>query len=243
MYRFMMVLLVGLLVLLNVPRSGWAADMPVQPASPNLPPIPYAPAAYSWTGFYIGLNVGWDWSRISDTVTTASGATGSLSGDVGGFFGGGQVGFNWQVFEPLVIGLETDFQGSPNASGSQSVKGVIGAATSTGLVNTPYFGSVRGRIGYAYGRLLFYGTGGAVYGDTSLHGPLSPGGGPFFNSADFWSWTVGAGLEAALGGPYSIKLEYLFIGSPSSWPIIPGQTGQTVTSGTNLIRAGVNYRF
>lgn len=111
------------------------------------------------------------------------------------------------------------------------------------MENSPSFGSVRGQIGYAYGTLLFYSTGGAVYGRTNLSGSLSPGGGSFSSSTNFWSWTVGAGLEAALGGPFSLKLEYLFIGSPSSWPIIPGETGQTVTFGTNLIRVGLNYRF
>jgi outer membrane immunogenic protein len=234
MQCLIMGLLIGLLVLLSAPRSGLAADMPAQPTTPNLPPIPYSPAPYSWTGFYIGGNVGWDWSHVSATVTTASGATGSLSGNIRSFLGGGQAGFNWQVFEPVVIGLEADFQGSQATAGSRSVNGSIGSAV-IGFASTPYFGSVRGRVGYAYGGLLFYGTGGVIYGDTRLSATFSPGGKFFFSSATYWSWTAGAGIEAALGGPYSVKLEYLFIGSPSSWPLIPGETGQTVTSGTNLI--------
>lgn len=224
------------------PDRSMAADMPVPAPPPVLSPIAYVPAPYSWSGFYIGGNVGFGWSHISDAVTTANGATGSLSGNTRGFLGGGQVGFNWQVVEPVVIGVEADFQGSQATAGSRSVNGVVGATTVTGLANTPYFGTLRGRVGYAYGTLLFYGTGGVVYGDSTLKATLS-GIGAFRSSATYWSWTAGAGIEAALGGPYSVKLEYLFVGSPSSWPLIPGETGQTVTSGTNLIRAGINYRF
>lgn len=113
----------------------------------------------------------------------------------------------------------------------------------TGVANTPYFGTARGRIGYADGTLMFYGTVGALYGDSTLTGKLSTSG-SFSSSATFWSWTAGAGIEASLGGQYSAKLEYLFVGSPSNSPLVPGETAAlTSTSRTNLIRAGLNYRF
>jgi outer membrane immunogenic protein len=239
MRRLMMLPLLSGTFFLGGLSDGIAADMPMPPLAS---PVLYAPAPYSWTGFYVGGNFGGDWDAVSETVTTASGTTGSLSGNLRGLSGGGQIGINWQVIQPVVIGLESDLQGQA-PSGSRSINGVVGATTITGFTNSPYFGSVRGRAGYAYGTLLFYGTAGVVYGDIKLSGTSSPPVSLFDSSANFWSWTAGAGIEAALGGPYSIKFEYLFIGSPSSWPVIPGQTGQTVTSGTNLIRAGVNYRF
>jgi outer membrane immunogenic protein len=165
-----------------------------------------------------------------------------VSGNVRGFLGGGQVGYNWQVFQPLVIGIETDFQGSQATAGSRSVNGFIGPSKLTGYENTPYFGTVRGRVGYAYGTLLYYATAGVVYGDNTLRGTLPPIG-SFSRSATFSSWTAGAGIEASLGGQFSAKLEYLFIGAPSNPPLLPGATTSAATSGTSLVRAGVNYRF
>jgi outer membrane immunogenic protein len=244
MHRIMTALLLSAAIVQASVAHASAADMAIPPSPPesNPGPIFYVPPAFSWTGFYVGGNVGWDWTNITDAVTTTSGAAGSLSGNVGSVLGGGQIGYNWQVIQPVVIGLEADLQAAQATNGSRSVNGVVGSTTITGLATTPYFGTVRGRVGYAYGMLLFYGTAGAAYGDARLRGVLSPGG-IFSTSANFWSWTAGAGVEAALGGPYSVKLEYLFIGSPSSWPLIPGETGQTVSLGTSLIRAGVNYRF
>jgi outer membrane immunogenic protein len=224
--------------------DGMAADMPLPPAPmpSNPPPIFYTPAAYSWTGIYVGGNFGWDWSQISDTITTAGGGTGSLTGNVHGFLGGGQAGFNWQFGQQFVVGIEADFQGTQATAGSRSVNGVAGPAHIIGLANMPYFGTARGRVGYSYGTLLLYATAGAVYGENTLRGTVSTVG-SFFSSADFLSWTAGAGIEAGLGGQFSGKLEYLFIGSPSSLPLVPGATALTGTWGTSLIRAGVNYRF
>lgn len=243
MHRFTMVLLLGALIVPYTAGNAAAADMPSATQPPAVfPPIPYAPPAFSWTGFYVGGNFGWDWTRTSDTVTMTGAGTGSISGNVTGFLGGGQAGFNWQVLQPVVVGIEADFQGSQATAGRTSFYGAAGPAIITGVANTPYFGTVRGRIGYAYGTLMFYATGGGVYGESTWNGTVSTSG-PFCNSATFWSWTAGVGIEAALGGHFSAKLEYLFIGSPSNSPLIPGETALTGTSGTNFIRAGLNYRF
>jgi outer membrane immunogenic protein len=91
------------------------------------------------------------------------GRAGSFSGSSNGFLGGAQAGYNWQT-GPFVIGAELDFQGT-TASGS--VNASAGSAI-TGTAKTPWFGTLRGRVGYAADRILFYATGGGVYGDTSL---------------------------------------------------------------------------
>ena len=215
-----------------------AADMP---EGTEAPPIFYAPPAFSWTGFYVGGNFGWSWTQISDTVTIG-GKAGPLAGTANGFLGGGQAGFNWQVFQPLVIGIEGDFQGFQATKRRGAVNTTVGPVTIAASENTPYFGTMRGRAGFAYGTLMFYATAGGVYGERTLAGTLSTIG-SFSSSATFTSWTAGAGIEAALGGRFSAKLEYLFIGSPSNSPPVPGQTALVGTSGTNLVRFGLNYRF
>jgi outer membrane immunogenic protein len=101
---------------------------------------------------------------------------------------------------------------------------------------------VRGRLGYAVDRVLIYATGGAVYGDTTLNGTVSTVG-PFSSSATFWTWTAGAGVEAAFSGSWSAKLEYLYVDTPNSTPAIPAVTKVSSSANTNIVRAGVNYHF
>jgi outer membrane immunogenic protein len=167
--------------------SAIAADLakPVYKAPP--PPAP----VYSWTGFYVGGNVGGNWSD-SNTVelSTATGSifpaqpvapivaagsaaltTGSFgTGSKGSFIGGGQIGYNFQS-GAFVAGMEADIQGLANQnSGSTTIHtggGRGGFITSTVSVDRSqsYFGTVRARLGYlATPALLIYGTGGLAYG-------------------------------------------------------------------------------
>ena len=117
-------------------RQAVAADMPE--SQWNSTPIFYAPPAFSWTGFYVGGNFGWSWTQISDTVTIG-GKAGPLAGTANGFLGGGQAGFNWQVFQPLVLGIEGDFQGFQTTKRKGSVNTTVGLVSITASENTPYF--------------------------------------------------------------------------------------------------------
>ena len=89
-----------------------AADLP-PPSYKAAPPAytPYAPytPAFSWTGFYLGANAGWAWSKGDGTIAFG-GPSGNFSGDGNGFLGGAQIGYNWQM-DNWVFGLEADFQG------------------------------------------------------------------------------------------------------------------------------------
>ena len=211
-----------------------AADMP--PAQP----VVYAPVPqqFSWSGFYIGGNAGYGWTNASGAITSATG-TGSFSNSGNGFLGGAQAGYNWQA-KSIVFGVEADFQGT-TANGSVNA---VAGPTISGTIKTPWFGTVRGRVGYAVDRVLFYATGGGVYGDSSLSGNVSTVG-AFSNSTTFWSWTAGGGVEWAFYGCWSAKLEYLYVGSPSKFPAVPAVTTVTEnsSSNTNIVRAGINYHF
>src|SRR5882757_6157690 len=115
-----------------------AADLPVK-----APAVPYV-APYSWTGFYIGANLGYGWARASDDL--------GMSSNLNGVIGGGQIGYNWQI-NNIVLGVETDFQGSGERASSNGL--FLGVPVSvTGRIR--YFGTVRGRIGYAWDRWMVY---------------------------------------------------------------------------------------
>lgn len=134
--------------------------------------------------------------------------------------------------------MEADFQGSFGSGGTLTA---TGATPITATLKDPWFGTFRGRIGYAWDRALFYATAGGVYGDGTANGVS--GGIPFNNSTTYVTWTAGAGIEAAFWGPLSAKIEYLYVRSPSSLPTIPNLTGVSGIPSPSMIRAGLNYHF
>jgi outer membrane immunogenic protein len=212
--------------------TSFAADLPTR-KSPSPPPLS---AAYNWTGFYAGLNVGGGWLHDNGSeycVDPAGvlngpacqvlppGATGRVNGS--GVLGGAQAGYNWQ-FGQTVFGFETDFQGS-GIHGSTSVAGPFGFAGIAGLAlpagtytaseSLDWFGTVRGRVGYLVtDRTLLYATGGLAYGQVSASsGFTSPGSGTTYSgrrSSTEVGWTIGGGVEYALTQSISAKLEGLY---------------------------------
>ena len=252
--------------------NAFAADLPVYSKAPAVA------AVYDWTGFYIGTNLGYSWGRAS-TNGTAIGTqatppvvtpvSGLLSGraDVNGFIGGGQLGYNWQ-FGSWLAGLEGDIQFS-NERATGDVVCTLGVAvcpTFTRDYKLDWFGTARGRVGFLPAeRILLYATGGLAYGKFSGSSLMGVGGGAAagINALDFgqWSflragWTVGGGVEAALGSNWSIKFEYLYmdlgnVGGTTANNIV-SVNGRTTTALTyvfntrftdSIARVGVNYKF
>jgi outer membrane immunogenic protein len=216
---------------------------------------------YNWTNWYIGLNVGGSWGHQHTSLTGFG--TNSLSLD--GVIGGGQLGYNWQAMgSPWVFGIEADIQGSDehNNNGAFGLPAVACNPLAAGCFPTPasaiayqdkleWFGTVRGRIGYAVGyegRWLPYITGGLAYGENKINGAGNVGatGVAFSSSNTDVGWTVGAGLEWAFGGEWSAKIEYLYMdlgtGTTIPFPI----AGVNFTSGhmiDNIGRVGINWHF
>jgi outer membrane immunogenic protein len=221
-------------------QAAVAADIPGRQAYPPPPPVPYFVPAFNWTGFYVGGNLGYGWGKGDGDITVAGVGTGPIESDGNGFLGGVQAGYNVQM-GTWVFGGEGDFQGS---AAKGDLTGSPGAATLTGESETPWFGTLRGRIGYASDRWMGYVTGGAVYGETKVSGSVSgPGGGTFDASATYWSWTVGGGVEYALWDRWSTKVEYLYLGSPSELPEPVGARNVEMDFTSHIVRAGLNYRF
>jgi len=200
----------------------------------------YVAPLFTWTGFYVGGNLGYGWGNGSGTVTNTTlapvGALGPVAGSGGGVLGGVQLGYNWQA-DAFVFGLETDFQ----LTGSDgNFNGRVGLVPFSGTTETPWFGTIRGRLGYAADRWLFYVTGGGAYAENKISGRAA--GVAFSDSRIGWSWTVGAGVETALTNKWSIKGEYLYIGTPDVVPTRPG-TSLAGHVDSHVIRLGVNYHF
>ncbi len=201
-----------------------AADLP-RPA-PYYPPAPpvYVPA-YTWSGFYLGVNGGGGWG------TSAWDSTGSF--DISGGLVGGTVGYNYQI-GGAVIGVEGDVDWA-DINGTTNSACTFGCQTSD-----TWLATVRGRLGYAAERFMPFITGGAAFGDIRASTPGFPG-----NSATNTGWTVGAGIEMSLIGHWTAKAEYLYVdlGSFNCGIACGASTTDNVSFKTNLVRGGINYRF
>jgi len=221
-------------------------------AAADLTPAPYIkapppPPMYNWTDWYVGLNVGGSWGH-QDTTLDGFG-TNSLS--MNGVIGGAQVGYNWQgLGSPWVFGLEADIQGSgQNASNALAIASIPTASIAY-EDKLDWFGTVRGRIGYAVGdqgRWLPYITGGLAYGESKISGTGAAGGLPvaFSQTNTNVGWTVGAGLEWAFWDKWSAKIEYLYmdLGNGPTIQLTPAAAMTTGRMTDNVARVGVNFHF
>lgn len=217
---------------------------------------PYAPvAAANWAGFYLGGNFGSGTGRDRSTLNLPAIAffqTFNLAPD--GINGGVQAGYNWQAAN-WVFGLETDIQGSTQQDNKTCILSCIpGGVTAAYDATLPWFGTVRGRLGYSVGSSLFYATGGLAYGNIKTKIATNSFVGPVTQSFSHTNtgWTVGAGIETPfrllglLGPNWTTKAEYLYVdlGSTSDsfiFGAVPTTTTRSVTE--HIFRTGINYHF
>jgi outer membrane immunogenic protein len=204
---------------------SFAADMPGQYQEPA-----YGAPAFSWGGVYVGINTGYGWGQSdwSSSVTTGS------NRPAGGLFGG-TIGFNGQT-GAFVFGVEGDVDGNWMRDSNSTGTGICSALGCA--IQTSWFATARGRVGYAFDRALLYITAGGAFGDVQM----STNG--LTATAGRAGWTVGGGIEYAILGPWSAKVEYLYsdLGSASCGAATCG-IDTTVSFKTNIVRLGVNYRF
>ena len=156
----------------------------------------YFEAPYNWTGFYVGINGGGGWGR--STWSNPAGTAGR-SITSGGLVGG-TLGYNYQIGQ-TVFGLEGDVDWS-NIRGSRD--GLCAGTTCE--TRNDWLGTARGRIGYAFDRFMPYITGGAAFGDIKAT-PAGFG----TTTTTKTGWTVGGGVEFAIAGPWTAKVEYLYV--------------------------------
>jgi outer membrane immunogenic protein len=243
-----------------------AADLGAAPYAPE-----YIVPAYDWSGGYIGTNLGYGWGRPTDKSSLGTAAPTPLFVDtikapMNGVVGGAQIGYNWQT-QNLLFGMEADFQGTGQSS-THSSTCPAGVCTSTllgGFVpiagpalpvtfrqQLDFFGTLRGRVGVVViPAVLLYATAGFAYGQVDSNSTLMGS----TRAQNFTpGWTVGAGIEGAIGGGWSARLEYLYLdlGSVSNTfasnvlaagglTTLIGASNSHVTD--NIVRVGLNYKF
>jgi outer membrane immunogenic protein len=192
------------------------------------PPAPPA-AVYSWTGCYVGANIGGIWEHDSTPITlfdptgiatlafTSGRIASGFSYDRNSVLGGGQLGCNWQVTN-WVVGIETDFDGSGLKGGGTSNTAVPGFLPLTSAVTQKldWIGTTRGRLGVVAGNnILLYGTAGVAYAGVrdSYYQSDAAAGGPInifaSDSTTLFGWTAGGGAEVGFG-QWSVKGEALY---------------------------------
>ncbi|MGH6811691.1 MAG: outer membrane protein [Methylocella sp.] len=216
--------------------AAFAADLSSRARPPVffLPP----PLIYTWTGPYVGVNAGYEWSA-SNTVDVdtanlfnedspmamtygpgaAAGATGNLPVQTNGFIGGGQIGYNLQFGNSWVAGIEADIQGIAGSNGSATAFTVTPrpgffppdtVATSLSVTKRiDYLGTLRGRFGFlVMPTLLIYGEGGLAYGGVQSTTSIFGAEDPFTGSTNF----SGAGTSSTshVGWTAGGGLEWLF---------------------------------
>ncbi|OYW31626.1 MAG: porin, partial [Azorhizobium sp. 12-66-6] len=164
-----------------------AADLSAAPASYPVKAAAAAPPVFSWTGFYIGGNAGYAWGNGKEAA--------NLDGlEPDGWFAGGQVGYNFQLVNNVLIGLEADFQGGDISGGANGLDSKL-----------DYFGTVRARLGYAFDRVLPYVTGGLAYGKNTISDYA------WSESNTHVGWVAGAGVEYAITNNWTARAEYMYV--------------------------------
>jgi outer membrane immunogenic protein len=229
-------------------QAASAADLP-RKAPVYVPP---PPPPLTWTGCYIGANVGGAWGRFE--LETPGG---EFSRSGAGFAGGGQIGCDYQFAgSSWVIGFRNMFDGTTNSRERDfTVTTVNGTATGHAEFHNRWFDALTGRIGYSWQpNSLLYFQGGAVWSRIEADITATTAAGATFAgsaSTTKTGWTIGGGWEYRFSPQWSVFIEgnYYDFGSRDRVVFSPVATAcaagcafsSKVTAATALI--GVNYRF
>ena len=194
-----------------------AADLPNRKQAP----APYVAApSYNWSGSYIGVNAGYGFGSFTGSV-------GSRFKDASNFVAGGQIGYKKQIANKVVVGIEGDF----DYSGLQGKASSTGTAGSKARLDT--LGTVRGRVGYAFDRVMPYITAGYAGGNEKVTIPGS-------NNSSGWrnGYAVGAGVDYAITNNVSARVEGLYVALENKTTAV-GKLGNDL----GIVRTALNYKF
>lgn len=254
-----------------VTAPAMAADLRMPVKAPVAPIVP----VFSWTGFYIGGNVGGSWSDVPElfSLPNAGGGVGfnvANTANSSSIIGGGQIGYNYQI-DHVVLGVEADFDWRNNSNTFScpviTPTGCVPAAATASILSLHdeqnWLGTFRGRLGWAFDRVLFYGTGGLAYGNvqhTLTETQLTAAGGAVLaalsvtDNTTRTGWVAGAGIQYAITDQWSIGVEYLHVdlGDTTLSTPTPAVTINTVTFNpssarftdrSDIVRATLDWRF
>lgn len=229
--------LAALVVTTLLAGTAGAADLSVR----TPPAMSYGPSpVFVWTGFYLGANAGYVWGDVDVGGVTVDGDPAAYGGSnfkPDGFLFGGQIGYNYQFQNNVVLGIEADFQGDDvNDTNNLNDRAKLSS-----------FGTVRGRLGYAFDHFLPYATAGVAVGKVKGTLVYDDGATQLTDSQTHWGWVVGGGLECAWTSNWTTKLEYLYydLGDETYQWTHPdfGPISADIGPSGSLLRLGVNYKF
>lgn len=218
-----------------------------------------APAVYDWTGFYIGGNIGYAFEGQGDAVGIGSNLGGGKIhfGDlnVTGITGGAQIGGDWQA-GAAVFGIVADVQAADINDDFNTSRIVGGAHYQTDAQDQiDWWGTVRGRLGWAFNNVLIYGTGGLAWGSINydVHTRNVDAGVSAHLSDDYteWGWTAGGGIDWGINENWTVGGEVLYVNLGEKQ--ITGRTNNFANTGEVLrtdatpdfwvARLLVNFKF
>lgn len=233
-------------IALSAAAPAFAADLPVAPAQAPAAYVPVVAPVYNWTGIYIGINGGY---AFGSTDWEQSGFAGTGNFNTNGALVGGTAGFNIQSGE-IVFGVEGDWDWADidgtSSSTTSTIGGCPGAVACSFETSSNWLSTIRGRVGYAFDRVMIYATGGGAAGDVKATFTNANTGVTGTTNSTEWGWTAGAGVEAALTDNITVKAEYLFVdlqdGNCSS-TLCPGFPAASVSFDASVVRAGLNFKF
>ena len=256
--------LLGAKVLRAIFLCGGAVFSPAALAA-DLPAAPFAAPApiFTWTGLYIGANMGAALSPGNPSFQSLGFGSNAFDlppsgGGQAGFTGGLQGGYNYQI-GAAVLGVETDFNylencrnGTFGAPGAYARFGVNSYSLSGGCALS--YGTLRARLGYAFDRVLFYATGGIAYGGDRGNGSIVLGpaaSGTYFAASTprsaLGKYVFGGGIEYALTDHWFARAEYLHVNLGRDDQLFNNGAGQLYTSSqinqNNIFRLGLDYKF
>jgi outer membrane immunogenic protein len=241
-----------------VATPAMAADLGMPVKAPPAPVVP----AYSWTGFYIGGEIGGGWASETTTIITQSSAHPGFpvgfqtSRDLSGFLGGINAGYNYQINQ-FVIGVEGDYTWA-DVTGTSSDASPTTGDIATHADRMDWVATVTGRLGVVFNNnWLFYGKAGwawaGFHDDSSTFNPtqtvlLDTS----TSSTTRDGWTAGAGIEWGFAPGWSAKVEYDYVGFEGITHAITevnAATGvvsfplRSTTSNLSMVKGGVDYHF
>jgi outer membrane immunogenic protein len=234
----MQLLLTVMLAALLVSSAADAADV----GAPQ--PVKTVAVRYNWSGPYVGIQGGYGWGNSHHSTAGVPTFTDNFA--VNGGLIGATAGYNVQFNNALVLGVEGDASFAALRGSTGGIPPAFcppGPPTAVCVTKLNGLETLRVRAGYAWDRFLPYLTGGIAIGQ--IYGATDPGS-PNSGTTSRVTWTGGAGIEAALAGRWTAKLEYLyadfgtannlFIRNPGGFPF-------DVSLRTHILRVGANYRF
>ena len=242
-------IILALLLLWSAPAlTATAADLPsktVEPEFEEPPPIPI----FSWSGFYVGLHAGADIAHDSGVVRFPTGSVGRFGLSPWSIIGGAHTGYNYALRKvlgdrELVAGLEGDLDGADSARSTSAYGDILSTKSNVK-------GSIRGRLGLAASRVLYFATGGLALADLEARYPTAPALGTVAGTATdktVAGYTLGAGVEYAFMNSYALRAEYRtsHYGANNNTlvattPTLPTAANHRETD--SRLQAGISYRL